>query len=453
MPLTRKTFLGIDHPGIRRFAIAQEIVLELVHPGIGEFEGGIILYHNRRGRDDRMSLRHKKIQKFLSYFGTGHHKTEQSLVANLARTCYICALSSVLEPCEGTPNQAVLAFYPLKQTARNATGGYCCRMKKIKYYYNTNTLRYEKLETPLRVTLLRVLGFMSGSLVTAVILVAIAFKWFPSANELRLKARNEALQDNYYVLNEKVKQLQEQMGELEKRDNNVYRAIFEATPIPDSARAKATQLEQEIKLVQGMDQENLYTSIVDTLNLLNSRMTTQAKSYAQIDGFIKNKEQLLACTPAIQPVSNKDLSRIASGFGYRIDPVYKTTKFHAGLDFAAPQGTPIYATANGTVEVAGNTGNGYGNHVVINHGYGYGTLYGHMFRVKVKPGEKVAARGGHRLGRAARAKSTGPHCHYEVHRNGDPVGLCRLLFFYNDISPEQYDRLLKLAASSSQSFD
>jgi murein DD-endopeptidase MepM/ murein hydrolase activator NlpD len=174
-----------------------------------------------------------------------------------------------------------------------------------------------------------------------VILVAIAFKWFPSANELRLKARNEALQDNYYVLNEKVKQLQETMGELEKRDNNVYRAIFEATPIPDSARAKASQQEQEIKLVQGMDQENLYTSIVDTLNRLTARIGTQTKSYSQIDGFIKNKEQLLACTPAIQPVSNKDLSRIASGFGYRIDPVYKTTKFHAGLDFAAHQGTPM----------------------------------------------------------------------------------------------------------------
>lgn len=323
-------------------------------------------------------------------------------------------------------------------------------MKKIKYYYNTNTLRYEKLETPLRVTLLRVLGFLSASLVTAVILVAIAFKWFPSANELRLKARNEALQDNYYVLNEKVRQLQDQMGELEKRDNNVYRAIFEATPIPDSARAKATQLEQEIKLVQGMDQENLYTSIVDTLNKLTARMGTQAKSYVQIDGFIKNKEQLLACTPAIQPVNNKDLSRIASGFGYRIDPVYKTTKFHAGLDFAAPQGTPIYATANGTVEVAGNTGNGYGNHVVINHGYGYQTLYGHMFRVKAKAGQKVHR--GEIIGWVgSTGKSTGPHCHYEVHRNGDPVD--PVYYFYNDISPEQYDRLLKLAASSNQSFD
>src|SRR5579871_2969089 len=323
-------------------------------------------------------------------------------------------------------------------------------MKKIKYFYNANSLRYEKLETPLRVKLLRLLGFLSAAFVTALILVSLAYKYFPSVNEKRLIQKNEALKDDYYVLNEKVKKLQDQMGELEKRDNHVYREIFEANPIPDSARAKAMHLQEEIKLVENMDQENLATSIANTLNNLSARIAYQTKSYSEIDGFIKNKEQLLACTPAIQPVSNKDLSRIASGFGYRIDPVYKTTKFHAGLDFAAPQGTPIYATANGTVETAGNTGNGYGNHVVINNGYGYSTLFGHMFKVKVKPGQKVKR--GEVIGYVgSTGKSTGPHCHYEVHRNGDPVD--PVYYFYNDITPEQYDRLLKLAQSSNQSFD
>lgn len=323
-------------------------------------------------------------------------------------------------------------------------------MKKIKYYYNTNTLRYEKLETPLRVTLLRVLGFLSASIVTAFIFVTIAYRYFPSTNEKRLMQVNDALKDNYYVLNEKVKSLQQQMGELEKRDNDVYRAIFEANPIPDSARAKAMAQQQEIQLVQSMDQDNLAASIAGTLKNLGARIDYQTKSYKEIDGFIKNKEQLLACTPAIQPVSNKDLKRIASGFGYRIDPVYKTSKFHAGLDFAAPLGTPIYATANGTVETAGNTGNGYGNHVIINNGYGYSTLFGHMFRIKVRPGQKVKR--GEVIGWVgSTGKSTGPHCHYEVHRNGDPVD--PVYYFYNDITPEQYDRLLKLAASSNQSFD
>ena len=287
-------------------------------------------------------------------------------------------------------------------------------------------------------------------MVTALIIVSLAYKYFPSANEKRLIQRNEALNDNYYVLNDKIKKLQEQMSELEKRDNHVYREIFEASPIPDSARAKALQQQKEIQLVQAMDQDNLTTSIVNTLNTLSSRIAMETKSYNEIEGFIKNKEQLLACTPAIQPVSNKDLSRIASGFGYRIDPVYKTTKFHAGLDFAAPQGTPIYATANGTVETAGNTGNGYGNHVVINNGYGYETLFGHMYKVKVKPGQKVKR--GEVIGWVgSTGKSTGPHCHYEVHRNGEPVD--PVYYFYNDITPAQYDRLLKLAASSNQSFD
>jgi murein DD-endopeptidase MepM/ murein hydrolase activator NlpD len=323
-------------------------------------------------------------------------------------------------------------------------------MKKIKYYYNTNTLRYEKLETPLRVTLLRILGFLSASIVTALILLTLAYHYFPSTNEKRLMQTNEALKDNYFVLSEQIKKMQEQIGGLEKRDNEVYRTIFEANPIPDSARAKSLAQQQEFQLVQGMDQENLATSIGVSLNGLSARIHSQTKSYDEINGFIKNKELLLACTPAIQPVSNKDLKRIASGFGYRVDPVYKTTKFHAGLDFAAPIGTPIYATANGVVETAGNTGNGYGNHVVIHNGYGYATLFGHMFKVKVHPGQKVKR--GEVIGWVgSTGKSTGPHCHYEVHRNGEPVD--PVFYFYNDITPEQYDRLLKLASSSNQSFD
>ncbi|MEI9808438.1 MAG: M23 family metallopeptidase [Bacteroidota bacterium] len=138
-----------------------------------------------------------------------------------------------------------------------------------------------------------------------------------------------------------------------------------------------------------MKDKELVTSIVSTLGNLGSRIRVQKTSYTELDKLLNNKEQLLAHTPAIQPVSNKDLNRIASGFGHRIDPIYKTVKMHAGLDFAAPQGTPIYATADGTVKVSGNTGNGYGNHVVITHGYGYETLYGHMVRVKSRPGQAI----------------------------------------------------------------
>ncbi len=323
-------------------------------------------------------------------------------------------------------------------------------MKKIKYFYNTNTLRYEKLETPLRVKLLRVLGFISAAIVTAIIIVSIAYRYFPSATEKRLIQDNQELQQQFEVLEERTKKIQQQVTELEKRDNEVYRTIFEADPIPDSIRAKEIASQKETQLVMKMANFQLENSIVETINNLSNRINSQERSYNEITEFIKDKEILLASTPAIQPVSNSDLKRVASGFGYRIDPVYKTVKLHNGLDFAAPQGTPIYATANGTVRVAANTGTGYGNHVVINHGYGYETLYGHMFRIKVKAGQKVKR--GEIIGWVgSTGKSTGPHCHYEVNKNGrhlDPV-----YFFYNDLTPEQYDRLLKLAASSNQSFD
>jgi murein DD-endopeptidase MepM/ murein hydrolase activator NlpD len=323
-------------------------------------------------------------------------------------------------------------------------------MKKIKYYYNTHTLRYEKLVTPFRVKVLRIFGFIATALVTSAIISYFAFQFVGSPGEKLLRSQNERLKDRYQQLNDQVKAIQQQMSELEKRDNDVYRSIFEAKPIPDSARAEALAKQQEVAKVEGMEQGQLISSIYSSIQNLNARIASQKKSYTELSGLLNNKEKLLAATPAIQPVSNKDLSRIASGFGYRIDPIYKTVKYHAGLDFTAPQGTPIYATADGTVTTAGFSDGGYGNHVVINHGYGYETLYGHMVRVKCRSGQRVKR--GDLIGYVgSTGKSTGPHCHYEVHKNGqklDPV-----YFFYNDLGPQQFDQLLKRAAASNQSFD
>ena len=323
-------------------------------------------------------------------------------------------------------------------------------MKKIKYYYNTHTLRYEKLVTPLRVKLLRVFGFIAAALVTSVIISYFAFQFVGSPAERIMRAQQERLNDKYNELNAHVHALQASMSELEKRDNEVYRSIFEAKPIPDSARAKALEHQQEIAKVEGMRQGQLINSIIASIQNLNTRLEAQKVSYNELAGLMNNKEKLLAATPAIQPVANKNLNRIASGFGYRIDPIYKTVKMHSGLDFSAPQGTPIYATADGTVATAGNLGNGYGNHVIIDHGYGYETLYGHMVRVKARRGQRVKR--GDLIGYVGSSgKSTGPHCHYEVHKNGQKVD--PVYFFYNDLSPQQFDELLKRAASSNQSFD
>lgn len=323
-------------------------------------------------------------------------------------------------------------------------------MKKIKYFYNTQTLRYEKLETPLRVKLLRALGFIAASLVTALIIVSIAFQYLDSPKEKLLKRQYETARTQLDFMQGKVSKLQQQMSDLEKRDNEVYRSIFEANPIPDSARVQEMEKLKEFQKVARMDVDDIPASIQDNLENLAKRVAYQNRSFDEIEDLIRNKEKLLTATPAIQPVSNKDLNRMASGFGYRIDPVYKTTKFHAGLDFAAPQGTPIYATAGGRVKTAGNLGNGYGNHVVIAHGYGYETLYGHMFKVKVRNGQTIQR--GEIIGYVgSTGKSTGPHLHYEVHKNGKPLD--PVYFFYNDLTPEQYDRMLKMAAASNQSLD
>jgi murein DD-endopeptidase MepM/ murein hydrolase activator NlpD len=323
-------------------------------------------------------------------------------------------------------------------------------LKKVKYFYNTHTLRYEKLTVPLRVRLLRVFAFIATSIVTAAIIVWIGFKYIGSPNERILRHQLDDYQDNYTLMNRRIQQLQQKMEELEKRDNQVYRAIFESNPIPDSARAKQIEKSEELSLIQGMNDNELINGMVKQLNNLNARAVFQDKSYQEIDVMIRDKQKLLASIPAIQPVSNKELTRIASGFGSRIDPVYKVSKFHAGLDFAAPIGTPIYATADGRIKSASHEESGYGNHVVINHGYGYESVYGHMVRIKVHSGRSVKR--GEVIGWVgSTGKSTGPHCHYEVHKNGNPVD--PVYFFYNDLNPEQFDRLVKLAAASNQSFD
>jgi murein DD-endopeptidase MepM/ murein hydrolase activator NlpD len=323
-------------------------------------------------------------------------------------------------------------------------------MKKIKYFFNTHTLRFEKIEVPLKVRLLQTIGFILASIAVGVLFVAILFKFIDSPKERLLRQQNTAYKESYAVLQERIKQLELQMVELEQRDNEVYRSIFEATPIPDSARVKEILAKNEIRLIQSLSNTALTDNIRNQLNNLSLRMSFQGQSFAEITTMVKNKEKLLRAIPAIQPVSNKNLKRVASGFGYRIDPLYKDSRLHAGLDFSAPTGTPIYATADGEVQIAGFNTDGYGNKVVINHGYGFQTLYAHMVRVIANVGQSVKR--GEVIGYVgSTGKSTGSHLHYEVIKRGtkvDPV-----YYFYNDLSPAQFDRLLKEAAANKQSLD
>jgi len=393
-----------------------------------------------------MALGAKEIEESVTYFRTRHHHNKRLIIGVYAFIFVgtpFCGVSKGSEWSLAKGHKGS-GFCALTTVVQDAT------MKKIKYYYNTHTLRYEKLVTPLRVKLLRVFAFLATALVTAALISYFAFQFVGSPNEKLLRLQNDNLRYNLAELDKRVDDLQQQMAELEKRDNEVYRSIFEANPIPDSARSVAMEREKEVQRVERMPQADLVRSVYATIDTLFARARVQQRSYKELIGLIRNKEKLLAATPAIQPVSNQDLNRIASGFGYRIDPIYKTVKMHAGMDFTAPQGTPIYATADGTIKTAGYSDGGYGNHVVINHGYGYETLYGHMVRIKARPGQRVKR--GEVIGYVGNTgKSTGPHCHYEVIKNGrklDPV-----YFFYNDLGPQQFNQLLKRATASNQSFD
>jgi murein DD-endopeptidase MepM/ murein hydrolase activator NlpD len=322
-------------------------------------------------------------------------------------------------------------------------------MKKIKYFYNTNTLRYEKLSTPLRIRLLRFFGFISALIVSSGIVIYLYTKFGPKPKNPE-NARYEIMKDDYKILKTKLDNIEDQIAVLEKRDNEVYRSIFEQNPLPDSARAKLIEKKKELEKVTGLSDESLAKEIAGQLNNLDARIKYQMSSYVGIEKLIQNQDEKIACIPAIQPVSNKELTKIASGFGFRIHPIYGIAKMHNGLDFTAPQGTPIYATGNGQVTTAG-VGGGAGNHVIINHGYGYETVYMHMVRIKATVGQIVKR--GEVIGWVGTTgASTGPHCHYEVHVNTIPVD--PVYFFYNDLNAEEFDRMLKIAATgSAKSFD
>ena len=252
------------------------------------------------------------------------------------------------------------------------------------------------------------------------------------------------------LLEKKSSDMQTKLDDLSSMDDHVYREIFGADPISNDIRKAGTGgSDKYISLDQLRDGEKI-KKLHQRLDNMENQSKIQQKSYEKLIVMAKNKSKMLASIPAIQPVSNKNLRRIASGFGYRIDPIYRTRKMHKGLDFSAPTGTKIYATGDGVIKKVKRARWGYGTHVVIDHGYGYTTLYGHMSRASVKKGQRVKR--GQQIGLVgSTGKSTGPHLHYEVAKNGvqvNPIG-----YFYNDLTTEQYEEIIKLSSNPNQSFD
>lgn len=323
-------------------------------------------------------------------------------------------------------------------------------MQKEKYYYNPNTLKYEKYKLSIGQRILRVAGFFTSAFFFGFLAMVFGYTAFDNPEEQSRKTELAQMQEKYEILDKRINVLSKVLEDMGDRDDNIYRVIFESDPLPDNLRKGGINKSKIYAELKNLPEAKIISNTLASLESLEKRTYVQSKSYDELAKLIKNKEAMLASIPAIQPVSNSDLKRIASGFGYRIDPVYKTPRMHAGLDFSAETGTPVYATGDGTVEIAGSQGDGYGNKVVINHGYGYETLYGHNSKVLVHAGEKVK-RGQTIALVGSTGKSTGPHCHYEVWKNGTKINPVN--YFFNDLSPEQYDQMVKIAEQSNQAFD
>jgi len=323
-------------------------------------------------------------------------------------------------------------------------------MKKVRYYYNTHTLRYEKIEVNWMTRLLRAFAFISSALVFAFLIVVVAYTYLDSPKEKQLKREIAQMQFQYELLNQKLDQMSEVLGGLQDRDDNIYRVIFEAEPIPGTIREAGMGGTNRYKDLKNYSNAELMIEAAQKVDKIGKQMYIQSKSYDDIHEMIKNKSAMLAALPAIQPIANKDLKRIASGYGYRIDPIYKTRKMHYGVDFTAPTGTEIYATGDGVVSKVKYSNRGLGNHIVIDHGYGYETIYAHMNRFDVRRGQRVQR--GDVIGFVGNTgKSTAPHLHYEVHKDGTKIN--PINFFYNDLTPGEFEQILELAARNNQSFD
>jgi murein DD-endopeptidase MepM/ murein hydrolase activator NlpD len=323
-------------------------------------------------------------------------------------------------------------------------------MQKEKYYYNPNTLKYEKYKISIGQRILRITGFFTSAFFFGFLAMVLGYNFFDNPEEQSKKNELKQMQEKYEILDKRINSLSKVLEDMGERDDNIYRVIFESDPLPDNLRNGGINKSKIYAQLKDLPESEIISATLQKLESIEKHAYVQSKSYDELAKMIKNKEAMLASIPAIQPVANKDLKRIASGFGYRIDPVYKTPRMHSGLDFTAETGTPVYATGDGVVEIAGSQGDGYGNKVVIKHGYGYETLYAHNSKILVRVGASVK-RGQTIALVGSTGKSTGPHCHYEVWKNGvkiDPVN-----YFFNDLTPEQYDQMLKIAEQSNQAFD
>lgn len=325
-------------------------------------------------------------------------------------------------------------------------------MSKVKYYYDPDTLSYRKIE-PKKSKRLRNIGlFLIGSvlfgLLALVFLLNTNLINTPKELSLQREAKNYELQ--FELLDRKMKQIEEVLANIEDRDNNIYRLYFEANPIPEEQRRAGFGGINRYKSLEGFNNSDMVIATTKRLDVIKKQMAIQSKSLDEITKLAEQKEKLLAAIPAIQPINNEDLKRMASGYGWRSDPFTKARKMHYGMDFTAPRGTPIYASGDGKIIRADNNSSGFGKHIRIDHGYGYLSLYAHMSQYNVIKGQKVKR--GDLIGFVgSTGRSEAPHLHYEVWKDNDRIN--PLNFYYGSLSPEEFQNMLKYANQENQSLD
>lgn len=323
-------------------------------------------------------------------------------------------------------------------------------MAKTKYKYNPQTLTYEKIKLSNWEKIRKAFTYVIVFILVSIGIVVISYNIFSSPKELMLERENEYLKENYKRLNKELAQVEKVLTDIEERDDNIYRVVFEAEPIPTNIRKAGVGGVNRYNNLEGYADENMVINTSKRLDQIAKQLYVQSKSYDEVIELATNKEEMLASIPAIQPIPNKNLKRMASGYGYRIHPVYKTRKLHTGMDFTSPTGTEIYATGNGKVVKIKKTRRGYGMHIVIDHGFGYSTLYGHMSKFNVRKGQTVKR--GDVIGYVGNTgTSTAPHLHYEVHKDGKKIN--PINFYFNDLTPAEYDKMIEISSSANQSFD
>lgn len=325
-------------------------------------------------------------------------------------------------------------------------------MAKVKYYYDSENLAYRKIITKKRKKFgFFILFLLASALFGFLCFIALLNTPYFETPKNKLQAREiENLKLNFAILNKKMDQADAVISAIEDRDNNLYRVYFNASGIPEEERKSGFNDKNRYKELEGYDNSQLVINTTKRVDVLNKELAVQSKSLDAILQMAKTKDKLLAAIPAIQPVKNENLKSMVSGFGYRTDPFTKVRKMHEGMDFTAKTGTPIYATGDGVVARADNTVSGYGNHIVIRHGFGYETLYGHLSKYKCRAGQRVKR--GDVIGYVgSTGRSEGPHLHYEVHKNGKVVN--PLNFYYGNISAVEYVAIAQAANQENQSFD